>query len=150
MPLYAKQTQRRRSLHIGRTHDQHFIAEAFPPARQGTILNNNRVIGIATNTSMVLIWALVTYLMMTASGCSLTSYLGMMLNCIPFRLVYRYTVSFPILVILHSFLHVNSYKLFTFWLAVKSMCHPCKQRRFVNVNKQLQHKYHINVKKHVP
>ena len=40
-------------------------AEAFSPARQGTILNNHRVIGIATNTSMVLICALVTYLKMT-------------------------------------------------------------------------------------
>jgi len=37
------------------------VAEAFPPARQGTILNTHRVIGIATNTSMVL-----TYIMMTA------------------------------------------------------------------------------------
>jgi len=40
------------------------VAEAFPPARQGTILNYHRVIGIATNTSMVL--DLVTYIMMTA------------------------------------------------------------------------------------
>jgi len=44
---------------------RHF-AEAFPPARQGTILNNHRVIGIATNTSMVLNRTLVTYIMMTA------------------------------------------------------------------------------------
>jgi len=29
-------------------------AEAFPPARQGTIQNSHRVIGIATNTSMVI------------------------------------------------------------------------------------------------
>jgi len=29
------------------------VAEAFPPARQGTILNSHRVISIATNTSMV-------------------------------------------------------------------------------------------------
>jgi len=42
------------------------IAEAFPFARQGTILNSHRVIGIATNTSMVLNCALVTYIMMTA------------------------------------------------------------------------------------
>jgi len=42
------------------------VAEAFPPARQGTILNNHRVIGIATNTSIVLNYALVTYIMMTA------------------------------------------------------------------------------------
>jgi len=35
------------------------VAEAFPPARQGTILNTHRVIGIATNTSMVLNKALV-------------------------------------------------------------------------------------------
>jgi len=42
------------------------IAEAFPPVRQGTILNSHRVIGIATNTSMVLNCALVTYMMMTA------------------------------------------------------------------------------------
>jgi len=42
------------------------VAEAFPPARQGTILNSHQVIGIATNTSMVLNCALVTYIMMTA------------------------------------------------------------------------------------
>jgi len=30
------------------------VAEAFPPARQGTILNSHGVIGIATNTSIVL------------------------------------------------------------------------------------------------
>ena len=42
------------------------IAEAFPPARQGTIPKNRRVIGIATNISMVLSCALVTYPMMTA------------------------------------------------------------------------------------
>jgi len=34
---------------MGKTHDQHLEA-----ARQGTILNSHRVIGIATNTSMVL------------------------------------------------------------------------------------------------
>ena len=42
------------------------IAEAFSPARQGTILKNHRVISIATNTLMVLSYALVTYLIMTA------------------------------------------------------------------------------------
>jgi len=42
------------------------VAEAFPPARQGTILNSHRVIGIDTNSSMVLNCALVTYIMMTA------------------------------------------------------------------------------------
>ena len=42
------------------------VAEVFPPARQGTILNNHRVICIATNTSVVLNCALVTYIMMTA------------------------------------------------------------------------------------
>jgi len=42
------------------------VAEAFPPARQGTILITHRVIGIATNTSMVLNCALVTYIVMTA------------------------------------------------------------------------------------
>jgi len=42
------------------------VAEAFPPARQGTILNSHRVIGNATNTSMVLNCALMTYIMMTA------------------------------------------------------------------------------------
>jgi len=46
-------------------HDQHLV-EAFLPARQGTILNTYRVISIATNTSMVLNCALVTYTMMTA------------------------------------------------------------------------------------
>jgi len=44
------------------------VAEALPPARQETILSSHRVIGIATNTSMVLNCALVTYMyiMMTA------------------------------------------------------------------------------------
>jgi len=37
------------------------VAEAFPPARQGTILNSHRVIGVATNTSMVLNCALVSH-----------------------------------------------------------------------------------------
>jgi len=44
------------------------VAEAFPRARQGTILNNYRVIGIAANTSMVLNCALVTYIMMPADA----------------------------------------------------------------------------------
>jgi len=42
------------------------VAETFPPARQGTILDFHRVIGMATNTSIVLNCALVTYIMMTA------------------------------------------------------------------------------------
>jgi len=42
------------------------VAEVFPPARQGTILNSNGVIGLATNSSTVLNCALVTYIMMTA------------------------------------------------------------------------------------
>jgi len=41
-------------------------AEAFPSARRGTILNSYRVKGIASNTSLVLNCALVTYMMMTA------------------------------------------------------------------------------------
>jgi len=44
------------------------VAEAFPLARQGTILNSHRVIGFATNTSMVLNCTLVTYIMMTADA----------------------------------------------------------------------------------
>jgi len=44
------------------------LAEAFPPARQGTILNNDRVIDIFANTPMVLNCALVTYIMMTADA----------------------------------------------------------------------------------
>jgi len=43
------------------------VAEAFPPAKQGTILNSHRVIGIPTDTSLVLSCALVTYLMVTAN-----------------------------------------------------------------------------------
>jgi len=42
------------------------VAEAFRLARQGTILHSLRVIGIATNTSMVINCALVTNIMMTA------------------------------------------------------------------------------------
>jgi len=58
----AMQTQKRRSLHIGKrmTSILRHEAEAFPPARQGTILNNYQVIGIAANTSMVLNCAFVT------------------------------------------------------------------------------------------
>jgi len=44
------------------------VAEAFTPARQRTILNSYRVIGIATNTSMVLNCTLVAYIMMTADA----------------------------------------------------------------------------------
>jgi len=40
--------------------------EAFPPARQGTVLNHHRVISIATNALIVPNCALVTYLMMAA------------------------------------------------------------------------------------
>jgi len=50
----------------GMTSILRHVAEAFPPARQGTIPNSHRVIVIATNTSMVLNCALVTYIMMTA------------------------------------------------------------------------------------
>jgi len=42
------------------------VAEEFSLARQGTILNCHRVIGTATNTSMVQSCALVTFIMMTA------------------------------------------------------------------------------------
>jgi len=42
------------------------VTEAFPPAKQGSILNSHRVIGIATSTSMVLNCTLVTYIIMTA------------------------------------------------------------------------------------
>jgi len=42
------------------------VPEAFHPAEQGTILNSYRVIGIATNTQLVLNCALVTYIIMTA------------------------------------------------------------------------------------
>jgi len=64
-PKNVKQTYRRSHCTSAKTHDQHF-AEAFPPAMQETILNFHRVIGIATNSSMVLNCALVTYIMMTA------------------------------------------------------------------------------------
>jgi len=55
-------------LHIVKTSILWYVAEAFPPAivREGTILNSHRLISIATNTSMVLNCALVTYIMMTA------------------------------------------------------------------------------------
>ena len=42
------------------------VAEAFSSNMQGTIINNHRVIGIVTNTSMVPNCALVTYLIATA------------------------------------------------------------------------------------
>jgi len=67
-PKNVKQTHRRSHCTWAKrmTSILRHVAKAFPPARQGTILNSHRVIGIATNTSMVLICALVTYLMMTA------------------------------------------------------------------------------------
>jgi len=42
------------------------VAEEIFPARLGTIQNSHRVIGVATNTSMVLNCTLVTYIMTTA------------------------------------------------------------------------------------
>jgi len=57
-----------RGVHISKTHDQHLqaccrgISSCY---RQGTILNSHRVIGIATNTSMALNCAIVTYIMMS-------------------------------------------------------------------------------------
>jgi len=70
-PKNVKQTHRRSHCTSAKrmTSILRHVAEAFHPARQGTILNSHRVIGIATNTSMVLNCALVT-------GCSLTSYPG--------------------------------------------------------------------------
>jgi len=69
-PKNVKQTHRRSKSHCTLakriTSILRHVAEAFLPARQGTILNSHRVIGIATNTSMVLNYALVTYIMMTA------------------------------------------------------------------------------------
>jgi len=58
------------------------VAEAFPPARQGTILSNHRVIGIAANISIVLNCTLVTYIMMTV-------YAGLP------DAVERHTISYP-------------------------------------------------------
>jgi len=74
-PENVKQTHRRSHCTSAKlmTSMLRHIAEAFPPARQGTILNNHSFISIATNTSMVLLdCALVT-------GCSLTSYPGQLL-----------------------------------------------------------------------
>jgi len=69
-PKNVKQTHRHIKSHCTSakrmTSILRHVAEAFPPARQGTILNSHRVIGIAINTSMVLNCALVTYIMMTA------------------------------------------------------------------------------------
>jgi len=51
--------------------------EAFPLAKQGTIQNNPRVIGIATNTPMVLncVW-IVVFSGDAITGCSIKSYPG--------------------------------------------------------------------------
>jgi len=71
-PKNVKQTHRRsHCTSVKRiTSILRHVVEEFPPARQGTILNSHRVIGWASNTSMVLNYcALVT-------GCSLTSYPG--------------------------------------------------------------------------
>jgi len=54
------------------------VAEAFPSARQGTILNSHRAIGISTNILMVLNWAFSDLhnddSRCRSAGCSLTSY----------------------------------------------------------------------------
>jgi len=69
-PKNVKKTHRRMKSHCTSakrmTSILRHVAEAFPPARQGTILNSHRVIGIATNTSIVLNCALVPYIRMTA------------------------------------------------------------------------------------
>jgi len=70
-PNNVKQTHRRSHCTSAKrmTSILRHVPQAFPPAGQGAILNSHRVIGIATNTQMVLNCALVT-------GCSLTSYQG--------------------------------------------------------------------------
>jgi len=70
-PKNVKQTHRRSHCTSAKRMNNilRHVAEAFPPARQGTILNSHRVIGIATNTLMVLNCALV-------NECSLPSYPG--------------------------------------------------------------------------
>jgi len=70
-PKNVKQTHRRSHCTSAKrmTSILRHVASAFPPARQRTILNSDRGIGIATNTSMVLNCALVI-------GCSFTSYPG--------------------------------------------------------------------------
>jgi len=66
-PNNVKQTQRRSHCKSAKrmTSILRHVAAAFPPARQETILYSYRVIGIATNTSMVLNCALMTYIIMT-------------------------------------------------------------------------------------
>jgi len=78
VPKNVKQTHRRSHCTSAKrmTSILRHVAEAFPPARQGTTLNSHRVIGIATNTSMALNCALVT-------GCSLTSNPGRMTLILP-------------------------------------------------------------------
>jgi len=72
-PKDVKQTHRRSHCTSAKrmTSILRNVAEAFPPARRGTILNSHRFIGITTNTSVVLNCALVT-------GCSLMSYPGLL------------------------------------------------------------------------
>jgi len=81
-PKNVKQTHRRIKSHSTSakrmTSILEHVAEAFPPARQRTILNSHRVIRIATNTLVVLNCAFkvhvykyyslfpLTYIMMTA------------------------------------------------------------------------------------
>jgi len=61
-PKNVKQTHRRSHCTSAKrmTSILRHVAEAFLPARQGTIQNSHRVIGIATNPSMVLNCTLVT------------------------------------------------------------------------------------------
>jgi len=70
-PKNVKQTHRRSHCKSAKrmTSILRHVGEAFPPARQGTILNSHRDIDFDTNTSTMLNCALVT-------GCSLTSYPG--------------------------------------------------------------------------
>jgi len=68
-PKNVKQTHRRSHYTSAKrmTSILRHVAEAIPPARQGTILNSHQVICIATNTSMVLNCALVTECSLTHS-----------------------------------------------------------------------------------
>jgi len=59
-PKNVKQTHRRSHCTSAKrmTSILKHVAQGFPPARQGTILNSHRVICIATNTQMLLNWCL--------------------------------------------------------------------------------------------
>jgi len=70
------------------------VAGAFSPARQGTIINSHRVIGIATGAKLRLSDLQNHYYdsRCRTAGCSLTSYPGLVSRCVCVYMYIKYSV----------------------------------------------------------